>query len=164
MAYCEVCGTKLEKKTNNQNEIFPFCPKCQCFRYEKLNVAVSMVVVTQDMKKTLLIEQYGSKRNILVAGYLNPKESAEDACRRELFEETHLTILSLSFQKSKYYAKTDTLMLNFVVIVNDDQVIPNSEIDQYQWFTLDEAKEQIAEGSLAEEFYLMFYNRCKNEL
>ncbi len=160
MAYCEICGSELVLKKSN-DEIFPYCTKCGAFRFERFNVAVSMVVVSPDLQKVLLIQQYGSKRNILVAGYVNKGESAEEACRRELAEETSLKIQRLHFQKSKYYPKSNTLMLNYVVVTTDQNIQTNQEIDAYHWFTLEEAKEEIAKGSLAEEFFLMYYKQVK---
>lgn len=162
MGYCVECGTKLELKELPCEGFVPFCNKCNTFRFKQYNVAVSMIVVSQDYKRVLFIEQYGKKRYILVAGYVNCGESAEEACRRELKEEISLTAKKLIFQKTKYFEKTNTLMLNYIVVVEDGPVICNYEVDSYSWFTIEEGKCKIASGSLAEEFYLMFYERFMN--
>ena len=49
--------------------------------------AVSLVALSPDEKQILLIQQYGEQRNVLVAGYVNQKESVEDAVCREMTEE-----------------------------------------------------------------------------
>ena len=50
-----------------------------------------------DHSKILLIQQYGKARNILVAGYVNKGESAEEAVVREVKEETGLTVVDYRF-------------------------------------------------------------------
>ena len=45
-------------------------------------------------------------------------------------------------------------MLNYTAVVEDDEPHPNREIDFYQWFSKEEAREQIFKGSLAEAFLL----------
>ncbi len=162
MQYCLECGTKLELKfLENEGQIH-YCPKCQCFRFEPFNTAISVVIVTKDFAKTLLIEQYGKKRYILVAGYVNKGESAEEAVRREIAEEVGLEVVKLMFQKTHYYEKTNTLMLNYIAVVKNDAVQSNYEIDSYKWFSLNEALENIAPNSLAKEFYEMFYMKVKS--
>lgn len=162
MSYCCECGCKLEFKELKNEGMIPFCKSCNAYRFEKYNVAVSMVVVNLHKDKVLLIKQYGMDRYILVAGYVNKGESAEETCVRELSEEVGLEAQKLIFQKSKYYAKSNTLMLNYIVIIKNENVKTNEEIDDYSWFSIEEGKQKIAGGSLAEEFYLQFYEKVKN--
>ncbi|MDE7264338.1 MAG: NUDIX domain-containing protein [Anaeroplasmataceae bacterium] len=161
MEYCPECGTKLEKKEIENEGLIPYCSKCKTLHFPHFNTAVSMVITTKDMDRALLIEQYGKKKYILVAGYVNKGEDAETAAKREILEEVGLQTIQLIFQRTAYYEKSNTLMINFIAVVEDERVQPNDEVDSYAWFSLEEAKHQIAKGSLAEEFYELFYNRVK---
>ena len=58
------------------------------------------------------------------------------------------------FNRSHYFKPSNTLMLNFTAIVEDEETHPNREIDSYSCFPVSEAKEQIYKGSLAEKFLL----------
>ena len=87
MSFCIKCGNELHLKHLDNEGMIPFCDKCGEYRFEQFNVAVSMVILNKDKDKTLFIEQYGRKMKVLVAGYINKGESAEDAVKRELFEE-----------------------------------------------------------------------------
>lgn len=162
MSYCQKCGTKLELKNLEHEGMVPYCSTCNAYRFEAFSVAVSMVIVTKDFQKTLLIEQYGKKRYILVAGYVNKAEALEEAAIREIAEEVGLRVERLVYQKSKYYEKSNVLMVNYIAIVENEAVTPNYEIDSFSWFSLAEAKEKIASPSLAQEFYNFFYDRVKN--
>lgn len=55
-----------------------------------------MLILNQPLDKVLLIQQYQKKDNILVAGYINQGERAEDAVAREVSEEVGLEISHIS--------------------------------------------------------------------
>ena len=154
MNYCMECGTLLHPKSHGEEGIFPYCDTCGAFRYPVFNTAVSLLVVDEAEENILLIRQYGRPHYILVAGYVNQGEDAEDAARRELMEELHLPAVSVRFNRSRYFAPSNTLMLNFTVRVPTKDAQPNHEIDDWRWFSLREARENIKPGSLAEAFFL----------
>ncbi|MDE7105922.1 MAG: NUDIX domain-containing protein [Anaeroplasmataceae bacterium] len=162
MKYCVHCGTKLELKELEHEGLIPYCSTCKEFRFPIFNTAVSMIITTKSLDKTLLIEQYGKKKHILVAGYITKGESAEDAARREIYEEVGLHVTKLIFQKTAYFEKSNTLMINFIAVVENDEVHSNYEIDDYAWYSIEEGMEAISKGSLAEEFYKLFYEKVKH--
>ncbi|MCR5790136.1 MAG: NUDIX domain-containing protein [Lachnospiraceae bacterium] len=154
MQYCLFCGTKLQIRELEGEGMIPFCEKCGEYRFPVFNTAVSMIVTNTDRDKILLIKQYGRDRYILVAGYVNKGEDAEDAVCREIREEMGLRVVEYSFNRSHYFKPSSTLMLNFTAVVEDSEPHPNREIDSYQWFSLKEARDSICKGSLAESFLL----------
>ena len=147
------CGARLTEKYHEQEKkMIPWCPVCGDWRFPVFSTAVSMLVMNADKSKILLIKQYGRDSFILVAGYVNHGEDAEHAVVREVMEETGLVVTSLRFNRSRYFAPSNTLMLNFTVTVAGESPTPNREIDSYRWFTPEEAKENIKQGSLAARF------------
>lgn len=154
MHYCMQCGTKLERRFLEGEGEIPYCPKCRDYRFPVFSTAVSMIVMNEAQDRILLIEQYGKPTYILVAGYVNRGEDAEDAVRREVSEEMGLVVERLHFNRSHFFAPSNTLMLNFTVVVRDDEPHPNREIDDWSWFSVEEARENIRPGSLARDFLL----------
>ena len=154
MNYCMECGTLLHPKSHGEEGVFPYCDTCGAFRYPVFNTAVSLLVLDEEEENILLIRQYGRPHFILVAGYVNQGEDAEDAARRELMEELSLPAVSVRFNRSRYFAPSNTLMLNFTVKVPTKDARPNREIDSWQWFSLAEARKNIKPDSLAEAFFL----------
>ena len=153
MNYCMQCGEKLRMKYHETEEReIPWCESCGAYRYPIFNTAVSMVVMNEKKEKVLLIRQYGRPAYVLVAGYVNQGEDAEDAAAREIREELDLTVSSLHFNHSHYFAPSNTLMLNFTVTVAEELPRPNREVDDWSWFSVAEARSHIKSGSLAEAF------------
>lgn len=157
MAYCSECGTLLVERELENEGMIPFCDKCNQYRFPMYNVAVSMIVVNRENGKILLIQQYGRAKNILVAGYVNRGESLEAAVRREVKEETGMNVCSVSFNRTKFFEPSNTLICNFTVFVeNDSELNVNHEIDKYEWFSPEEAKVNILQESLASEFLNLY--------
>ena len=126
MNYCMQCGAKLHTKYHETEEReIPFCDVCGAFRYPVFNTAVSMIVLSHDRQRVILIQQYGKPFNVLVAGYVNQGEDAEQAVVREVKEELGLTVDTLHFNHSHYFVPTNTLMLNFTVTVAEEDPHPN---------------------------------------
>lgn len=157
MKYCQECGSMLEDRPLEHEGIVPFCPSCQEYRFPMYNVAVSMIVVNEENGKLLLVKQYGKDFNRLVAGYVNRGEKLEHAAARELNEEMNLTAAAIHFNRTAFYEPSNTLMCNFTVSVADDSTAaPNYEIDEYAWFTPEEARQAVKPGTLA-GFFLNRY-------
>lgn len=160
MKHCIECGTQLVEKQLEGEGIIPYCPVCEQFRFPMFNAAVSVIIFNAAREKILLIQQYKKVRNILVAGYINLGESAEHAVAREILEEVGLDAVDIKFNKSEYYEKSNTLMFNFSCSVRDDKFkIDSKEVDYAAWYPVEEAKEAIADGSLAERFLLSYLEK-----
>ena len=161
------CGTKLEDRFLKNEGMIPYCSSCEAFRFPVFSTAVSMEVLNPDRDKILLIKQYGKDRYILVAGYVNKGENAEDTVVREVKEELGLNVKELHFEKSEYFEPSNTLMLNFSCVVDSESLahISEEEIDSCRWFSFKEAEANIAPGSLAGKFLARFLSKqAKNVL
>lgn len=158
MKYCYECGTKLTSKECDGEGIIPYCEKCQTFRFPFFSAAVSMIVQNPSKDKILLIQQYGKKNNVLVAGYINKGENAEEAVVREVKEEIGLNVTVHDFNKSEYFKNTNTLMINFSCVVDNESLdgIDKKEVDKAEWFSFEEARKKIMPNSLAKRFLLNF--------
>lgn len=159
MKYCVECGNKLEIKMLENEGMIPFCNKCNAYRFPIFNAGVSAVVLNKERNKALFIRQYGKDRNILVAGYINKGESAEEALLRELSEEIGVKPIYYEFQKTHYWEKSNTLLINYFVVLENEIINPNYEVDSYEWYDLDTAYQVVAKGGLAEEFYKHYYHK-----
>ena len=161
MKYCYECGEKLTERELENEGTVPYCEKCGEYRFPIFSTAVSMIVENPDKTKILLIQQYGRKNNILVAGYVSKGENAENAVVREVMEETGLKVVDMNFNKSEYSEKTNTLMLNYSCRVEDESLahLNKGEVDKAQWFTHEQACENIKPDSLAQKFLFHYLGK-----
>ena len=157
MDYCMYCGNKLQLKNHGNEGIISYCNHCKRFIYPIYYTAVSLILRNTIDNKILLIKQYGKPYYILVAGYIRQKESAEDAARRELLEETGLEMLNCKINKTKFFEPSNTLMINFTCWVSSKFVNSNNEIDFWDWFDPSEACQNIKPNSLAKEFLVYYF-------
>lgn len=152
MKYCCDCGNELIlKECKNEGKI-PYCPVCKSYHFPTFHSAISAIIFNPDQDKILLIQQYGKTANILVAGYINKGENANEALLREIKEEVSLNVTHYEYNDNEYFAKTNTLIHNFIVDVDSEAFQTNEEVDKAQWFTIEEAVQQIKEKSLAKQF------------
>ena len=151
--HCFECGAELVERELEGEGIVPFCPRCGQYRFPMYNVAVSMIVINEQTGEILLIKQYGRPHFILVAGYVNRGEQLEHAVVREIKEETGMVVSHIKFNRTSFFEPSNTLMCNFTAFVKDaSELLPNDEIDSYQWFTPDDARKNIRPDSLAQRF------------
>ena len=154
--FCPVCGEKLHLKYCEHEGDIPFCERCGDFRFPVFSAAVSMITLNPEKDKMLFLKQYGNDFYVLPAGYVNKGESAEEALRREIKEELGVTVKDFSFNRSGYFEKSQTLILNFTAVLDTEEIKPNLEVDSFKWFDFEKAGESIKPNSLAQQFVLSF--------
>lgn len=160
MKYCYECGTLLIKKPLEGEGEIPFCEKCGTFRFPIFNTAVSMEVMNPAKNKIVLIKQYGRDKNILVAGYVNRGETAEETVAREVREELGIEVGEITFNKSEFYEPSNTLMLNFSCVAETEELhIAEKEVDSAAWYSFEEVEREIFQGSLAHRFLSEFLRK-----
>ncbi len=157
MKYCYKCGTQLERRYLKNEGMIPYCTSCHEYVFPIFSTACSMIVLNASQDKILLIKQYQRDAYVLVAGYINKGESAEQCAIREIKEEVGLNVNQLRFNRTEYFSKSNTLMINFICIVDDENFTFNEEVDEAKWFNIEEAYKNITPCSLAKKFLRNYF-------
>lgn len=151
--YCTECGEQLTLMFADGEGLIPYCKKCGEFRFPQFSTAVCMVVLNRARDKVLLAKHKGQEDFILFAGYVKKGETAEKAVSREFKEETGLNTVKAKYMGSRYHEPKNVLMLNFLMIAEDGELLLNkNELDEAEWFTVEEALNVIRKNSIAEAF------------
>jgi NAD+ diphosphatase len=90
-------------------------------------------------------------RMSVLAGFVEPGESAEHAVAREVFEETAITVGNIRYLGSQPWPMPRSLMLGFQAAAPAGQriTVDADEIGEARWFTRAEMRAAIDTGELA---------------
>ncbi len=163
--YCKECGEKLSLRFCENEGLIPYCSKCEAYMFPQFSVAVSMVVTTRAQNKILLAKHVEDDDFILFAGYVKKGENAEKTIPREIKEELGLNVVKTKYMSSRYHAKKDVLMLNFIVVVEEQPLkLAEEEIAEARWCSPDEALSLIRKGTTAEFFLTNAVRELKKKI
>ncbi len=162
--YCRECGQKLTLRFCENEGLIPYCDKCEDYMFPQFSIAVSMVVTNRAQDKILLAKHAEDDDFILFAGYIKKGESAEKTVPREIKEELGLDVVKAKYTSSRYHAKKELLMLNFIVIVEEKEIRLNEEIAEARWCTPEESLALIRKGTTAEYFLINAVRELKKKI
>lgn len=107
-----------------------------------------MVIITDGADRVLLANGTGWKpdRYSCIAGFVEPGESAEAACHREVGEEVGVAITDLTYVASQPWPYPRSLMLAYQAVAEPDQdiVVQPGEIAAARWFTRTQLRAALA--------------------
>ena len=91
------------------------CTNINCKKKIFPIVYPTVIVNIIHKNKILLARNKGWKKNLYscLAGFCEQNESAEDAARREVYEEVGLDLKKIKYKYSQYWPFTSNLMLGF---------------------------------------------------
>ena len=103
--------------------------------------------------KILLARGVGWKKNLYscLAGFCEQNESAEEAVRREVYEEVGLRLQEIRYKYSQFWPFSSNLMLGFEAKVTSKKNIiriNKQEIDEAHWFSAKEIVNLIRNNQL----------------
>lgn len=134
--FCGRCGVKT---VLDEKDMMLKCPSCGQVHYPRIAPAI-IVAVRKEGK--LLMAQHSYHENIryaLVAGFVEPGESIEEAVHREVAEEIGINIKNLEYQKSQSWPFPNSLMLAFTAEYDSGEIkVDGDEIVRAKWFAKDE--------------------------
>nr|MDT0252505.1 NAD(+) diphosphatase [Endozoicomonas sp.] len=150
-AFCGCCGHRKREKSGEWAMV---CTGCGHPTYPRISPCV--IVVVSRGEELLLVRhiRHGqqSTMHTLVAGYVEPGESAEAAVRREVFEETGLTLGDVNYCFSQSWPFPHSLMLGFhAEYKSGELVLEEKELCFGGWFHKDSLPELPPEFTISRQ-------------
>jgi NAD+ diphosphatase len=133
--FCGRCGTATEPARTERAKV---CPSCHRVIYPRLSPAVIVLVRKND--SVLMVRGNGAApgRYGLIAGFVEPGETIEDAVRREVREEAGIAIKNIRYRASEPWPFPDSLMLGFVADYDGGEIAPDGiEVESAVWLDRD---------------------------
>ena len=150
-AHCPSCGAPLTARPIGDEGLVPWCEGCRRPWFDSFSTCIIAAVMNEKGEILLQRETRRPEREVLVAGYIKPGESAEDAARREVLEETGLTITELRYVSSYPHEGSERLMLGFCAKAAGEANADSEEVISSRWVTPVEAVAALREGSIAQQ-------------
>ena len=138
---CSVCGEPTRAAEGGWKRE---CPACSADHFPRTDPVVIMLAVHGD--RCMLGRQAAWPAGMFsaLAGFLEPGESIEEACARELFEEAGLRATSVRYHSSQPWPFPNSLMIGLIAEVDSDEAQPDqTELSEVRWYTRDEARALI---------------------
>jgi NAD+ diphosphatase len=146
--YCSRCGNRTEVASAGH---IRRCAQCGTEHYPRTDPAVIMAVIDPDERLLLgRAPAWGNRRFSVLAGFVEPGESLEQAVAREIAEEAALTVTSVSYLGSQPWPFPCSLMLGFSATVDDPEQVraDGIEIQEVRWFSRAELAAATASGEV----------------
>jgi NAD+ diphosphatase len=146
--FCGVCGEPTEVRDAGHVRACTQ-PACGALHFPRTDPAVIMRVTHGD--RVLLGRQatWDPGRYSTLAGFVEPGESLEDAVAREVMEETGVAVHSVRYHSSQPWPFPASLMVGFTARAESDAIaIDGDELEEARWFTRDEYRRGLSDGSI----------------
>jgi NAD+ diphosphatase len=131
--FCANCGAQTEPRDAGHERV---CPACEAHHFPRTDPVV-IVRVTDGSDGILLGRQarWPEGRFSLLAGYVEPGETLEEAVRREVLEESGVALDSVAYVSSQPWPFPSSLMLGFSAVAARGEPAPgDDELAEVRWF------------------------------
>jgi NAD+ diphosphatase len=142
--FCANCGAPTEPRDGGHERV---CPACGAHHFPRTDPVV-IVRVTDGADGLLLGRQarWPEGRFSLLAGFVEPGETLEEAVRREVLEESGVRLDSVEYVASQPWPFPSSLMLGFSALAERGDPRPgDDELAEVRWFEREEI-ERAARG------------------
>jgi NAD+ diphosphatase len=140
--FCSSCG---QPSTMTQSGWQRRCPSCDASHFPRTDPVVIMLVLRGN--KVLLGRSPGWPEGMYstLAGFVEPGESLEAAVRREVHEETGVSVTNVRYVAGQPWAWPNSLMLGFVADAQDEAItLDPVELEDAIWLTREEMVDVVA--------------------
>jgi NAD+ diphosphatase len=130
--FCSACGQPSQAAEAGWKRI---CPACKTEHFPRTDPVTIMLPVHED--HALLGRQavWPKGRFSCLAGFMEPGESIEAACAREVNEEAGLTVVRVRYHSSQPWPWPTNLMIGLIAEVSDRDARPDqTELEEVRWF------------------------------
>jgi NAD+ diphosphatase len=146
--YCGRCGTRTENLATERAKV---CPRCGLTRYTHISPVVITAVLKGD-QILLAHPRHPGKMYSVIAGFVEPGETLEEAVQREIMEEVGIKVKNIRYFGSQPWPYPDSLMIGFTAEYDSGEItVDGVEITDAGWFDVHNLPELPPKMSIARE-------------
>jgi NAD+ diphosphatase len=133
--YCGRCGTPTAP---SRAERARQCPACGLTSFPRLSPAVITLIERSDAILLARGHHFPTGRYGIIAGFVEPGESLEEAVRREIREEVGLDVTDVRYFGSQPWPFPHAIMIGFTANAPTGDIrLDDQELSEAGWYTLD---------------------------
>ncbi|MGZ9113018.1 MAG: NAD(+) diphosphatase [Brevundimonas sp.] len=144
--FCAACGVESENACGGWKRI---CPACGVEHFPRVDPVTIMLPVFMGGSEPICLlgrqAAWPEGRMSALAGFLEPGETIEAACAREIAEEAGLTVTAVRYHSSQPWPFPSQLMIGLIAEVDSMDARPDqTELEAVAWLTRQEAADALA--------------------
>ena len=133
--FCGRCGVPLKMKTTERAKE---CPQCGLLHFPRLAPAIIVLVERGNELLLARSRHFLPGMYSVLAGFVEPGESLEEAVVREVKEEVGVEVKDIKYFGSQPWPFPHSLMIGFTATYTGGEISLNDEeIEEAGWFTAD---------------------------
>lgn len=141
--FCAACGAATEVAEAGWKRV---CPACAAEHFPRVDPVVIMLASRGEYCLLGRQKRFAPRVYSALAGYVEPGESAEEACARELKEEAGVVTTRIRYHSTQPWPFPSSLMIGLLAEVEGKALtIDYTELEDARWFSRAETR-AILEG------------------
>ncbi len=145
--HCGRCGNPTERVAGERGRR---CARCDLTAYPRVSPAIIVLIERDDRILLARGRAFVPRRFGIIAGFVEPGESLEDAVRREVREEVGIEIDSVDYFGSQPWPFPHGIMIGFrAVHLRGEITLGDGELAEAGWYAADDLPEIPAKLSIA---------------
>ena len=130
--FCGKCGANT---VNHPDERAKLCPNCGHVIYPKISPAVICSVTRGDEILLARGSKFSKPVYSVLAGFVEPGETLEETVKREIMEETSITVKNIKYFGNQPWPFSSSMMMAFTADYASGEIkIDNKEIIDAAWY------------------------------
>lgn len=133
--FCGRCGTPMDHSDTERSKK---CLSCGLTSYPPVSPAVITAIFREGRILLAHAKHFQNNMHSLIAGFVEPGETLEDAVRREIREEVGLQVRNIRYFGSQQWPFPNSLMIGFMADYESGEItVDGEEIVFADWFEPD---------------------------
>ncbi len=137
--FCAVCGHATEIADGGHERR---CPACGAHHFPRTDPVVIMRVTRGDQLLLGHKPEWPARRYSVLAGFVEPGETLEQAVRREVLEESGIEVEDVRYVASQPWPFPSSLMLGFeaTALPGREPAVGDEELEDVRWFSREQVR------------------------
>lgn len=143
--FCSNCGAENGAADGGLKLV---CPSCGMEHFPRVDPSVIMLPYAGERCVLGRQASWPPGMYATLAGFMEPGETIEEACAREVMEEVHRPTVKAEYVASQPWPFPSSLMIGLMAQIEPGELVPDDDLEDARWFTREDVR-ALYDGELA---------------